>query len=115
MESRVSASAQGYERRPRVDVKLTTAGVSRYHCYFSSFIFYIPVLVSFAPFINRHRLLRSFLDVVNAAPIALIAAVAIQLTGGFISQRQSVIILILSLALVLSTKVNTALRLLPLH
>jgi chromate transporter len=59
-------------------------------------------------FINRHALLRRFLDIVNAASVALIAAVAIQMTGGFISQWQSVVILMLSLLLVLFTRVNTA-------
>jgi len=60
-------------------------------------------------FINKHKLLRSFLNIVNAASVALIAAVAIQMTGGFISQWQSVVILMLSLLLVLFTKINTAL------
>jgi len=59
-------------------------------------------------FINQHRLLRSFLDIVNAASVALIAAVAIQMIGSFFSQWQSVIILLLSLALMIFTKVNTA-------
>lgn len=58
-------------------------------------------------FINKHKLLRSFLDVVNAASIALIAAVALQMTAGMIKEWQSVVILILSLLLVLLTKINT--------
>lgn len=57
-------------------------------------------------FINRHALLRNFLDIVNGASVALIAAVAIQMVGGFISQWQSVVILILSLSLVLFTRIN---------
>lgn len=60
-------------------------------------------------FINKHKLLRSFLDIVNAASVALIAAVAIQMVGSFISQWQSVVILLLSLWLVLFTKTNTVL------
>ena len=60
-------------------------------------------------FINRHKFLRAFLDIVNAASVALIAAIAIQMIGGFITHWQSVMILLLSLALVLFTKVNTAL------
>jgi chromate transporter len=58
-------------------------------------------------FINKHALLRSFLDIVNAASIALIAAVAIQMISGFDKQWQSDIILILSLAAVLFSRINT--------
>ncbi len=58
-------------------------------------------------FINKHKLLRSFLDVVNAASIALIGAVAIQMIGGFVSQWQSDVILILALLAVLFTRINT--------
>ena len=58
-------------------------------------------------FINKHQLLRSFLDIVNAASIALIAAVAIQMVSGFFKEWQSDVILILSLLAVLFTKINT--------
>ncbi|MBF9255667.1 chromate efflux transporter [Pontibacter sp. 172403-2] len=57
-------------------------------------------------FINRHVLLRKFLNIVNAASVALIAAVAIQMAGVFMGQWQSMVILVMSLALVLLTKVN---------
>lgn len=58
--------------------------------------------------VNRYTLLRNFLNVVNGASVALIAAVAIQMIAGFVGQWQSVIILLLSLALVVFTKINTA-------
>lgn len=58
-------------------------------------------------FINRHALLRSFLDIVNGASVALIAAVALQMTSGMIKEWQSVTILIVSLLIVLFTKVNS--------
>lgn len=58
-------------------------------------------------FINKHKLLRSFLDIVNAASIALIAAVAIQMASGFVGNWQSDLILLLSLAAVFYTRINT--------
>jgi chromate transporter len=58
-------------------------------------------------FINKHKLLRSFLDIVNAASIALIAAVAIQMISGFFKEWQSDLILIFSMLAVLFTKINT--------
>lgn len=58
-------------------------------------------------FVNKHKLLRSFLDVVNAASIALIAAVALQMVSGFFREWQSDVILILALLAVLFTKINT--------
>ena len=57
-------------------------------------------------FINKHKLLRSFLDIVNAASVALIAAVAIQMVSGFFKEWQSDIILILSLLAVWFTRIN---------
>lgn len=58
-------------------------------------------------FVNKHKLLRSFLDIVNAASIALIAAVAIQMASGFVRQWQSDVILVLAILAVLFTKINT--------
>lgn len=58
-------------------------------------------------FINKHQLLRSFLDVVNAASVALIAAVAIQMIGGFVSHWRSDIVLMLALLAILFTRINT--------
>jgi len=58
-------------------------------------------------FINQHILLRSFLNIVNAASIALIAAVAIQMVSQFFKEWQSDVILILSLLVVLFTRINT--------
>jgi chromate transporter len=59
-------------------------------------------------FINRHQLLRSFLDIVNGASVALIAAVAVHMFSDFITQWQLVIIFTLSLLAMLFTKLNTA-------
>ena len=57
-------------------------------------------------FVNRHKLLRNFLDVVNAVSVALIAAVAIQMASGFIGDWRSDAILLLSLAAILLTRMN---------
>jgi chromate transporter len=58
-------------------------------------------------FINKHKLLRSFLDIVNAASIALIAAVALKMIGGFFREWQSDIILLMAFFAVLFTRINT--------
>lgn len=57
-------------------------------------------------YINRHVLLRSFLDIVNAASIALIAAVAVQMVSGFLGNWRADAILVLSLLAVLFTRMN---------
>jgi chromate transporter len=58
-------------------------------------------------FINRHQLLRSFLDIINGASVALIAAVAVHMFSDFVTQWQLVIIFTLSLLAMLFTKMNT--------
>jgi chromate transporter len=58
-------------------------------------------------FINRHQLLRSFLDIINGASIALIAAVAIHMLSGIIMQWRLVVIFALALSAMLFTRINT--------
>lgn len=59
-------------------------------------------------FINRHLMLRNFLDIVNGASVALIAAIAIQMIGGFFREWQPLFIFLVSLSFVLYTKINSA-------
>lgn len=57
--------------------------------------------------IERHQMLRNFLDVVNGASVALIAAVAIRMLPDMVMHWQTVVILLLALSASIFTRINT--------
>jgi chromate transporter len=95
-----SATFAGYLINGTAGAVIATIGI-----FLPSFVISL-FLYRLLHFINRHKTLRDFLDVVNAASVALIAAVAIHMLSDFITEWQTAIILILSLLVVLFTRIN---------
>ncbi|HXS36333.1 MAG TPA: chromate efflux transporter [Flavipsychrobacter sp.] len=58
--------------------------------------------------VEKHQAIRNFLDIINGASVALIAAVAIHMLSDSITQWQSVVILVITLAATLVRKINVA-------
>lgn len=99
-----SATFAGYLINGTTGALLATIGI-----FLPSF-FIAFFLHRFLNFINRHQLLRNFLDIVNGASVALIAAVAIHMLSGIALEWQSDVILLLCLlAVFFAKRVNTAL------
>jgi chromate transporter len=70
--------------------------------------FFIALFMSrLLNFVNRNVILRDFLNIVNGASVALIAAVAIQMVGNFTHDWRAIVILLVSLALAIFTRINS--------
>jgi chromate transporter len=95
-----SATFAGYLIQGPAGALIASIGI-----FLPSFLiaFFLYRLLSF---INNNQLLRSFLDLVNGASIALIAAVAIRMVVNFGFQWQAFLIFLLSLPGILIFKIN---------
>ncbi|HWB26079.1 MAG TPA: chromate efflux transporter [Chitinophagaceae bacterium] len=98
-----SATFAGYLIQGTAGALLATAAI-----FLPSF-FIAFFLSRILRFINRHKMLRDFLDVANGASVALIAAVALRMLPAVAMQWQTALIFGLSLVVIFFTKINTGL------
>ena len=96
-----SATFAGYVIGSVPGALIASAGI-----FLPSFIFAF-FLHRLLRFVERHAMLRSFLDIVNGASVALIAAVALRMLPDMVLQWQTAMILLLALVGSLK-KMNTA-------
>jgi chromate transporter len=97
-----SATFAGYLINGTTGALLATIGI-----FLPSF-FIAFFLHRFLSFIDRHSMLRTFLNIVNGASVALIAAVGIHMLSIAVTEWKSAVILLLCLsAILLVQKMNT--------
>lgn len=96
-----SATFAGYVINGTTGAVIATIGIFLPSFFIAFFLYRL------LHFINRHQLLRSFLDIVNGASVALIAAVAVHMFSAVVMQWQSGVIFVISLAAILFARINT--------